>query len=196
MPIEFNCPHCLKGYRVADSNVGKRVKCKVCGEPMTVPDLSGLSFADDTREVQRPKRRASSTKILPADRPARHLAARAGPGHRLHPGWPHADTQQLRLRVAEGQRLTVRFLQPALGALALVHQRPLAEAPGPGPGAHTLSADGAAPRCRRPPPPAPGRRIRPGRRPVPSHGAVRHQPHAGSPRRSSRPPSGSPRTNR
>lgn len=71
MPIEFNCPHCLQGYKVADSNVGKRVKCKCCGKPITVPDLSGLSFADDTREVRRPPKRASSTKILPADRPPR-----------------------------------------------------------------------------------------------------------------------------
>jgi len=69
MPIEFNCPSCLKGYRVADSNVGKRVKCKSCGNPMTVPDLSGLTLADDTREVQRPPRRHSSTRILPENRP-------------------------------------------------------------------------------------------------------------------------------
>lgn len=69
MPIEFNCPSCLKGYRVADSNVGKRVKCKSCGNPMTVPDLSGLTLADDTREVKRPPKRHSSTKILPQDRP-------------------------------------------------------------------------------------------------------------------------------
>lgn len=71
MPIEFKCPHCLQGYKVADSNVGKRVKCKSCGKPITVPDLSGLSFVDDTREVRRPPKRASSTKILPADRPPR-----------------------------------------------------------------------------------------------------------------------------
>lgn len=70
MPIEFNCPSCLKGYRVADSNVGKRVKCKACGNPMTVPDLSGLTLADDTREVQKlPGKRHSSTKILPENRP-------------------------------------------------------------------------------------------------------------------------------
>lgn len=70
MPIEFNCPSCLKGYRVADSNVGKRVKCKSCGNPMTVPDLSGLTLADDTREVQKlSSKRHSSTKILPENRP-------------------------------------------------------------------------------------------------------------------------------
>ena len=70
MPIEFNCPSCLKGYRVADSNVGKRVKCKSCGNPMTVPDLSGLMLADDTREVQKlPGKRHSSTRILPENRP-------------------------------------------------------------------------------------------------------------------------------
>ena len=70
MPIEFNCPSCLRGYRVADSNVGKRVKCKSCGNPMTVPDLSGLTLADDTREVQKlSSKRHSSTKILPENRP-------------------------------------------------------------------------------------------------------------------------------
>lgn len=76
MPIEFNCPHCLRGYTVADSNVGKRVKCKGCGQPMTVPDLSGLTFADDTREMKRPSGRHSSTKILPADRPRRNEPAK------------------------------------------------------------------------------------------------------------------------
>lgn len=76
MPIEFNCPHCLRGYTVADSNVGKRVKCKGCGKPMTVPDLSGLTFADDTREMKRPSGRHSSTKILPADRPRRNEPAK------------------------------------------------------------------------------------------------------------------------
>lgn len=76
MPIEFNCPHCLRGYTVADSNVGKRVKCKSCGKPMTVPDLSGLTFADDTREMKRPSGRHSSTKILPADRPRRNEPAK------------------------------------------------------------------------------------------------------------------------
>lgn len=70
MPIEFNCPSCFKSYRVADSNVGKRVKCKDCGHAMTVPDLSGLTFADeDTGLHRRPAKRHSSTKILPADRP-------------------------------------------------------------------------------------------------------------------------------
>ncbi|MCB9932197.1 MAG: hypothetical protein H6841_02115 [Planctomycetes bacterium] len=69
MPIEFNCPHCLRGYTVADSNIGKRVKCKSCGKAITVPDPSGLSFADDTREMRRPSGRHSSTKILPENRP-------------------------------------------------------------------------------------------------------------------------------
>lgn len=76
MPIEFNCPHCLRGYTVADSNVGKRVKCKSCGKPMTVPDLSGLMFADDTREMKRPSGRHSSTKILPENRPHRDEPAK------------------------------------------------------------------------------------------------------------------------
>jgi len=78
MPIEFNCPSCFKGYRVADSNVGKRVKCKDCGAAMTVPDMSGLSFADDeTGQHRKPARRHSSTKILPADRPMKSLSSGA-----------------------------------------------------------------------------------------------------------------------
>lgn len=76
MPIEFNCPHCLRGYTVADSNVGRRVKCKGCGEAITVPDLSGLSFVDDTREVRRPSGRHSSTRILPENRPRRDEPAK------------------------------------------------------------------------------------------------------------------------
>lgn len=76
MPIEFNCPHCFKGYRVADSNVGKNVKCKDCGNAITVPDSSGLSFAsDDTGPIRKPARRHSSTKILPAERPSRTASA-------------------------------------------------------------------------------------------------------------------------
>jgi hypothetical protein len=79
MPIEFNCPSCFKGYRVADSNVGKKVKCKDCGAAMTVPDMSGLSLADDDTGLhRRPARRHSSTKILPAERP-RQPAATAAP---------------------------------------------------------------------------------------------------------------------
>jgi hypothetical protein len=71
MPIEFNCPNCFKGYRVADSSAGKRAKCKDCGAAMTVPETSGLSFAEgETGQHKRPGKRHSSTKILPADRPA------------------------------------------------------------------------------------------------------------------------------
>jgi predicted Zn finger-like uncharacterized protein len=80
MPIEFNCPNCFKSYRVADSNVGKKVKCKDCGAAMTVPDMSGLSLADeDTGLHRRPARRHSSTKILPAERPKKSGATSTAP---------------------------------------------------------------------------------------------------------------------
>ncbi len=51
MPIEFSCHQCGKTYRVADSLAGKKVRCKVCGEMVSVsnpekraqePDIYGL----------------------------------------------------------------------------------------------------------------------------------------------------------
>ena len=72
MPIEFNCPFCGKHYRVADANANKRVKCKDCGTPVTVPDTSGLSL-EDTAQMR--KLRNAPTEILPANRPARGVSS-------------------------------------------------------------------------------------------------------------------------
>ncbi|MCA8915583.1 MAG: hypothetical protein KDB90_09235 [Planctomycetes bacterium] len=72
MPIEFNCPFCGKHYRVADANANKRVKCKECGTPVTVPDTSGLSL-EDTAQMR--KLRNAPTEILPANRPTKSVSA-------------------------------------------------------------------------------------------------------------------------
>ncbi|MCB9894940.1 MAG: hypothetical protein H6839_10865 [Planctomycetes bacterium] len=72
MPIEFNCPFCGKHYRVADANANKRVKCKECGTPVTVPDASGLSL-EDTAQMR--KLRNAPTEILPANRPNKSMSA-------------------------------------------------------------------------------------------------------------------------
>jgi hypothetical protein len=106
MPIEFNCPTCFKGYRVADDSAGKRTKCKDCGNSMTVPDTSGLSFADeDTGLHRRPAKRHSSTKILPADRPARKTAGPPpAPGKRNIP----SDTVKLDSRSTAARQASAK----------------------------------------------------------------------------------------
>ncbi len=40
MPIAFACPHCNRGYNVADANAGKRFACKQCGKPVMVPTVA------------------------------------------------------------------------------------------------------------------------------------------------------------
>jgi|GEM_PF-5070762 len=40
MPIQFNCPHCSKAFKVNENLAGKSVKCNSCGETMKVPDGS------------------------------------------------------------------------------------------------------------------------------------------------------------
>lgn len=142
MPIEFNCPHCLRGYTVADSNVGKRVKCKSCGKPMTVPDLSGLTFADDTREMKRPSGRHSSTKILPADRPRRNEPAKRNvpsDTRKLSSGAkisrpPQVDEPEEPAPKAPGGKLPPGKLPTGLKAppklkAGLTRQRPMPEVP-------------------------------------------------------------------
>lgn len=37
MPINTKCPECLVGYRLPDNAAGKRIKCKECGGPISVP---------------------------------------------------------------------------------------------------------------------------------------------------------------
>jgi predicted Zn finger-like uncharacterized protein len=36
MPIATQCPHCGKAYQVAESSVGKQVKCQACGKAFAV----------------------------------------------------------------------------------------------------------------------------------------------------------------
>jgi predicted Zn finger-like uncharacterized protein len=37
MPISVTCPACAAAYRVADTAAGKAIKCKKCGDKVTVP---------------------------------------------------------------------------------------------------------------------------------------------------------------
>jgi len=36
MPIKTSCPHCTQSYSLAESQLGKKVRCKSCGEPFAV----------------------------------------------------------------------------------------------------------------------------------------------------------------
>ena len=36
MAIKTSCPHCSQSYSLADSQLGKQVRCKSCGEPFAV----------------------------------------------------------------------------------------------------------------------------------------------------------------
>lgn len=59
MPIPISCDYCGASYQITDAAAGKRIRCKDCGEPISVPG----------RTPQRPPSR-------PAARPAPRLAAR------------------------------------------------------------------------------------------------------------------------
>lgn len=42
--IEFNCTHCGRFYKVADTFGGKTVRCKKCGQTTNVPVSLDMSF--------------------------------------------------------------------------------------------------------------------------------------------------------
>ena len=68
MPIAFDCPHCGKNYRVADTNAGKRFACKECGNPVTVPGAQAA--AAPARQAAPAQRPAGGNRPAPAQRPA------------------------------------------------------------------------------------------------------------------------------
>lgn len=43
--IQFNCPGCGKRFDVPEQYIGKRAKCKTCGESVVVPAVSTLAVA-------------------------------------------------------------------------------------------------------------------------------------------------------
>ncbi len=47
MSIQFECDHCGRSYQVSDSLAGKRVKCKGCEAPITIPKPSANDLVDD-----------------------------------------------------------------------------------------------------------------------------------------------------
>ena len=39
MAVKATCPNCHAVYNLAESTVGKKVRCKRCNEPFTVEDV-------------------------------------------------------------------------------------------------------------------------------------------------------------
>jgi hypothetical protein len=60
MSIEFACPSCDRGYKVGDHLAGRTVKCKSCGEDMTVP--GGIDDDDGDERQAEPEIRRSSAR--------------------------------------------------------------------------------------------------------------------------------------
>jgi predicted Zn finger-like uncharacterized protein len=59
MSISMSCPHCERAYTLADSNEGKRVRCKDCGEMFTV---TAAKLPVEEEEVPRERRKARRKK--------------------------------------------------------------------------------------------------------------------------------------
>ena len=53
MPIEVRCPKCRKGYRLPEKAAGRRVPCKACGTPISVPrpPADDDDFLDDLDDL-------------------------------------------------------------------------------------------------------------------------------------------------
>lgn len=84
MAIKFDCPHCGRVYRVKDDNVGRRFKCKDCGQIAQVPVTSG---SGDTTKINRPARKKySETVKLDKDEPAPKLPPKTAAKPRLPSG--------------------------------------------------------------------------------------------------------------
>jgi predicted Zn finger-like uncharacterized protein len=82
MPIETTCPHCDASYTVADSQAGKKVRCKSCQDVFEVRPASGRaalttrpaprpSVHDDFDQDERPVRRRREEPEDDPDRPLR-----------------------------------------------------------------------------------------------------------------------------
>lgn len=81
MPIQFNCPHCGKDYRVADANAGKRFACKQCGNAIEVPAGGVVAAPPASPQVAAPPVAAPPAARGPSGRgPRLPGAGPRGPG--------------------------------------------------------------------------------------------------------------------
>jgi hypothetical protein len=80
MSISFTCDACGKRYKVGDQLAGKRVKCKICGGRMQVPELPGSP--DDQILRHQPREREFELAIGDSEaieQISAHIAQHVGP---------------------------------------------------------------------------------------------------------------------
>jgi len=75
MPVTTICPTCSASFTVAEALVGRKARCKKCGEPFTIATMdrspAGASVIDDhshapiTQRLQQPSSKAIPTKPCP-----------------------------------------------------------------------------------------------------------------------------------
>lgn len=65
MPIQTSCPHCQRGYTLADNTVGKKVRCKGCGETFTVQDDAVAEAPRRSRAASVPRERERQRERRP-----------------------------------------------------------------------------------------------------------------------------------
>ena len=46
MPIQVSCPVCAKIYKVKEEAAGKKLRCKDCGETVSIPNLDVVQDQD------------------------------------------------------------------------------------------------------------------------------------------------------
>lgn len=63
MAIDVSCEGCGKDYRVKDELAGRRIKCKECGEAITIPDESAEEYVEEAEEeFEEPARKRSGRR--------------------------------------------------------------------------------------------------------------------------------------
>jgi len=74
------CPECSKQVKVSEEHVGKKVRCKGCGEIFPVKAPDGLSAAPKTKAAPAGPAKARATQAAPAPAgPAKSRATQAAP---------------------------------------------------------------------------------------------------------------------
>lgn len=120
MPIETRCPSCDKDYLLADSQAGKRVRCRHCDEPFLVPSTP--------RSVSE-RRSSKSTRFLDQDE-GDEVPARSGKVRR-----DQSDFNWVLVSILGGIAVAVALLVGGLGFWLLLRVQkmpaPVALAPAP-----------------------------------------------------------------
>jgi len=64
MPAQTMCPHCSKRYSIHEQDVGKRVKCKGCGQAFVVENLAGPALSPGGVPIFRPELKPDAGRLV------------------------------------------------------------------------------------------------------------------------------------